>query len=80
MVSVTLKISNEFKTIINKLTWINWSEIAREEALKKLEEEESLQKFRAIISKSKLTEKDADELAEKVKLSMHKRLKKKGLI
>ena len=80
MVSVTLKISNEFKAIINKLSWINWSEIAREETLKKLEEEESLQKFKAIISKSKLTEKDADELAEKVKLSMHKRLKKKGLI
>ena len=80
MVSVTLKISNELKAIINKLSWINWSEIVREEALKKIEEEESLQKFRAIVSNSKFTEKDAEELAEKVKLSMHKRLKKKGLI
>jgi hypothetical protein len=80
MVSVTLKISNEFKAMINKLSWINWSELARDEALKKLEEEEALQKFRAIITKSKFKEEDADELAEKVKLSMHKRLKKKGLI
>jgi hypothetical protein len=80
MVSVTLKISNEFKAMINKLSWINWSELARDEALKKLEEEEALQKFRAIITKSKFTEKNADELADKVKLSMHKRLKKKGLI
>ena len=80
MVSVTLKISNEFKAMINKLSWINWSELARDEALKKLEEEKALQKFRAIVTKSKFTEEDADELAEKVKLSMHKRLKKKGLI
>ncbi len=80
MVSITLKITNEFKAIINKLSWINWSEIAREELLKKLNEEEALQKFRAIITKSKFTEKDAEELAEKVKLSMHKNLKRKGLI
>ena len=80
MVSVTLKISNEFKAMINKLSWINWSEIAREEALKKIKEEEALQKFRTIVTNSKFTEEDAEELAEKVKLSMHKRLKKKGLI
>jgi len=80
MVSVTLKITDKFKAMIDKLSWINWSEIAREETLKKLEEEQTLQKFRKIISKSNLTEKDAEELADKVKLSMHKSLKKKGLI
>jgi len=77
MVSVTLKITDKFKAMMDKLSWINWSEIAREEALKKLVEEQALQKFREIISKSKLTEDDAEELAEKVKLSMHKRLKGK---
>ena len=80
MVSVTLKITNNFKAIVDKLSWINWSEMAREEVLKKIEEEKALEKVRAIISKSKLTEEDAEELAEKVKLSMHKRLKKKGLV
>ena len=80
MVSVTLKITNNFKAMIDKLSWINWSEMAREEVLKKIEEEKTLEKVRAIISRSKLTEEDAEELAEKVKLSMHKRLKKKGLI
>jgi len=80
MVSVTLKITNEFKALINKLSWVNWSEIAREEALKKLEEEQALQKFREIISKSKFTEENARKLAEKVNLSMHNSLKKKGLI
>lgn len=80
MVSVTLKITNNFKAIVDKLSWINWSEMAREEVLKKIEEEKALEKVRAIISKSELTEEDAEELAEKVKLSMHKRLKKKDLI
>ena len=80
MVSVTLKITNNFKAMVDKLSWVNWSEMAREEVFKKLEEEEALEKFRAIVAKSKLTERDAEELAEKVKLSMHKRLKKKGLI
>lgn len=80
MVSVTLKITNNFKATIDKLSWINWSEMAREEVSKKIEEEKALEKVRVIISRSKLTEEDAEELAEKVKLSMHKRLKKKGLI
>ncbi len=80
MVSVTLKITNNFKAMIDKLSWINWSEMAREEVSKKIEEEKALEKVRVIISRSKLTEEDAEELAEKVKLSMHKRLKKKGLI
>jgi hypothetical protein len=80
MVSVTLKITNEFKALINKLSWVNWSELARDEALKKLEEEQALQKFREIVSKSKFTEENARKLAEKVNLSMHNSLKKKGLI
>jgi chromosome condensin MukBEF MukE localization factor len=80
MVSVTLKITNNFKAIVDRLPWINWSEMAREETLKKIEEEKALEKVKTIISKSKLTEEDAEELAEKVKLSMHKRLKRKGLI
>ena len=35
---------------------------------------------RDIISKSRFTEKDADELSDKVKLSMHNDLRKKGFI
>lgn len=36
MASITLPMSDEFKDKIRSLPWINWSEIAREEALKKL--------------------------------------------
>jgi len=80
MVSLTLKITNEFKTMIDKLTWINWSELARDEVLKKLEEERSVETFKKIIAQSRMTEEDAERLSENVKQSMHQSLKRKGLI
>jgi len=80
MVSLTLKITNDFKALIDKLTWINWSELARDEVQKKLEEERSVETFKKIIAKSRLTQEDADRLSENVKQSMHQRLKRKGLI
>ena len=36
MASLTLSISEEFKNQLKNLSWVNWSEIAREESLKKL--------------------------------------------
>jgi len=80
MVSLTLKITNDFKALIDKLTWINWSELARDEVQKKLEEEISVETFKKIIAKSRLTQGDADRLSENVKQSMHQSLKRKGLI
>lgn len=36
MASLTLSVSEEFKNHLKEFLWVNWSEIAREEALKKL--------------------------------------------
>lgn len=36
MASLTLPISEEFKNQLKEFVWINWSEIAREESLKKV--------------------------------------------
>ena len=36
MASLTLSVSEEFKNELKKYLWVNWSEIAREEASKKL--------------------------------------------
>lgn len=36
MASITLSVSDELKTQLKSFSWINWSEIGREEALKKL--------------------------------------------
>lgn len=36
MASITLSVSEEFKNRLREFLWVNWSEIAREEAIKKL--------------------------------------------
>ena len=36
MASLTLSVSDEFKNKLKEFLWVNWSEIAREEAMKKL--------------------------------------------
>ena len=36
MASLTLSISEEFKNKLKEFLWVNWSEIAREETIKKL--------------------------------------------
>ena len=36
MASLTLSVSDEFKNKLKTFMWVNWSEIAREETMKKL--------------------------------------------
>ncbi len=36
MTSVTISVSEEFKDQLKQFSWVNWSEIAREEVMKKL--------------------------------------------
>ncbi|MFO8077639.1 MAG: hypothetical protein R6U21_03225 [Thermoplasmatota archaeon] len=67
MVSVTLRVTDEFKKMLDSLPWVNWSEIAREEVYQKLAEEKKLNRLKKLIAQSTFTEKDADELAKKVK-------------
>jgi hypothetical protein len=42
MVSVTLSVSDDFKSELESFSWVNWSGIAREEAMKKVILEEYL--------------------------------------
>ena len=80
MASVTFAIPDKVKEDMESLPWVNWSELAREEVLKRAKLAKEFEEFRKIISKSKFTEKDADQLAESAKTAMHKQLKKEGLI
>lgn len=75
MVSITFAVPDDLKEQMKALPWINWSELAREEALRRIKMSQDFEAFKKIVSKSKLTEKDADELANKIKGSMHNRLK-----
>ena len=85
MPSLTLSISEEFKGQLKNFLWVNWSEIAREESLKKLI-------FENYIKNGKLTDDEwaycdkidwhpVDELPlkEKFKKEMYKRKKEKFL-
>lgn len=70
MVNMTLSIPDNLKDKLQRHKEVNWSAVTRralEEHLKKIEIIET------IAQKSKLTEKDAEELARKIKKEMAKR-------
>jgi len=54
--------------------------LALAKTMKEFEDQFEFKMAEEIISKSKFSEQDADELSEKVKLSMHEQLKEDGLI
>ncbi|MBI2146839.1 hypothetical protein HYU22_05895 [Candidatus Woesearchaeota archaeon] len=70
MATVTLEIAEDLKKEMEDSAIINWSEVAREAITERLTQ---LRLFKAIVAKSKLTEKDALELGRKVNKSMHER-------
>jgi len=80
MASVTFAIDEELKIKLSKFVWIVWSELARQELLRQEKTREAFEKFKKLVAKSKFTEQDAKELADKVNSSMHEELKKKGLV
>ena len=76
MAHITLAITEDLKTIMNRHMEINWSEVARQAFKEKASQLELLD---SIVSKSKLTEKDALEIGKKIKKSMWEK-HYKGLI
>jgi len=71
MVNITLAIPENLKEKLQKHKEVNWSAVTRralEEHLRNVEMVE------AIAQKSKLTQKDADEIAKKIDSSVAKRL------
>lgn len=85
--NVTLVVPDEMKKGMDELPDINWSAVCREAIRARMLEMSLLRSrelrmtlLRLLASKSKLTEKDAMELGEKVKEGMLKELKAKGLM
>jgi hypothetical protein len=76
MSTVTLTFPDDVKSELRRFSWVNWSELAREELLMQEKTRKDFERFKAIVSKSKLTEEDAIELGRKVSESLHKRYKK----
>jgi len=62
MPTLTLAVPKELKSEMDSLPELNWSEIARRAISKEIKE---YKLFKSIVSKSKLTEKDALEIVQK---------------
>jgi hypothetical protein len=73
MASVTFSIPDNVKEDMESISWVNWSELAREEAHKRAKLAREFETFKKITAKSKLTEKDARELDKKIKSAAAKR-------
>jgi len=70
MTNITLSLPDELHRKMRKFTEIRWSEVARKAIQKRIEDLETLDR---IASKSKLTEKDAKEIASKINKSAAKK-------
>lgn len=85
MTSLTLSVSEEFKSQLKDFSWVNWSELAREEAMKKLIFENYM-KLGSITDEEwefcdKIDWHPVDELPlkEEFKNEMERRKKEKGI-
>ncbi|MBI4116888.1 hypothetical protein HY449_04040 [Candidatus Pacearchaeota archaeon] len=67
MVSITLSIPEELKQKMDKSKFINWSALARESFLKKMEQLEILDKLEKDFSKSELTDEECLKLGRKLR-------------
>jgi hypothetical protein len=70
MTNITLSVSEEMSRKMKKFPKVKWSAVAREAIEKELEKLELLDK---LLSKSKLTESDAERIGHKIKHEMNKR-------
>lgn len=71
MANVTLSVSDELYEKMKKHSEVRWSEVARKAIRKKIEDLEMLDK---LTSKSKLTEKDVEEISDRINREVAKRL------
>ena len=85
MASITLSVSEEFKNRLREFLWVNWSEIAREETIKKLIFEKYLKTKELSDREWAFCEKidwhpvDELPLREEFKKELGKRRKEKGI-
>ena len=73
MTTLTLAVPDEMKKKMDSFPEMNWSEVARQAFMQKIEDMEFLRKFK---EKSKLTESDAMRLGKKVSKSVSDKLRK----
>ena len=73
MTTLTLAVPDEMKKTMDSFPEMNWSEVARQAFMQKIEDMEFLRRFK---EKSKLTESDAMRLGKEVSKSVSHKLRK----
>ena len=73
MTTLTLAVPEEMKKKMDSFPEMNWSEVARQAFMQKIEDMEFLRKFK---EKSKLTETDALRLGKEVSREVSSKLRK----
>ena len=66
MATATLTFPDKVKDELKRFSWVNWSEVARGEFIEKQRQIEQLERIERIISKSRLTQKQAERLADEI--------------
>ena len=74
MVNVTVSVSEDMKKKMDEFAVVNWSGVAREAFAEMISKLELLQ---SLTAKSKASDKDIEELSEKVKTAVWKRHEEK---
>ncbi len=72
MSTITLSLPEDLKKQMDEFEDINWSAVAREAIKNKISQ---LMLFKSIVSKSRLSEKDALKIGREINVSLHKRFK-----
>ena len=75
MANMTLSIPDEFKQKMDKFSWLNWSEIARESFAKRMRQLELLEKLEKDFEKSELSDEDCIKLGRKLREDIWKKYK-----
>jgi hypothetical protein len=71
MANITLSIPDDVHTEMKRFSEVRWSEVARKAIIDKVQ---MLKMTEKIASKTKLTQKDIDEVSQKIKAAVTKRL------
>lgn len=74
MPNMTLSVPKDVQERMKEHTEIRWSEVARRAIVRKLDDMEALKQMERIAQKSKLTKKDADEIARLIDRDVAKEL------
>ena len=78
MVSITFSVDDESKHEMDRFSWINWSELAREIFFKRLKKEDALRRLGELMKDSEMTEELAAQLGNELKDRIYKRVKSKS--